>query len=606
MTLGVLKPYVATLLRAFPGRVGLIVVLGGLVALAEASAVLLLVPILGALGVEVEGGTAGALYRRVVGAVEFLGLEPGLRSALALFVALAVLRSALARWHGVAAVGLQVRFAAFLREDLYRKILRADWVFLARIRTTDLAHLLTEEAERVGSGTQAFLSLAMEGLLLAAYLGIAARLSPVMAVAVGACGAVFVLLLRRRVREAGAIGQAWSEDAGAYYRTVGEHLGGLKTIKGYGAEDSSAVLFEQASRAVARVHDRASRNHADTKWLFDVGTAGLLAAVLLVAIEGLRLPAGSAVLFLVVFMRTMPRVSLLQQLAQGFLNILPAFEGIRRMGAACDAASELRPGPSRPLAPTREISLQDVSFAYAREDGRADVLSRVSLTIRVGETTAIVGPSGSGKSTVADLLLGLIAPMSGRLLVDGGPVPAGEAAGWCRQVGYVAQEAFLFHDTIRANLLWARPDATESDLWDVLREAAAADFVARLPDGLDAVVGDRGARLSGGERQRIALARALLRKPPLLILDEPASALDAENEQRVLQAVERLRGRVTIVLITHRLHAAAGADAIYVLDGGRVAEWGTWDDLLRKSGGRLRSLCEAQGVPAGRSGVYAS
>ena len=172
------------------------------------------------------------------------------------------------------------------------------------------------------------------------------------------------------------------------------------------------------------------------------------------------------------------------------------------------------------------------------------------------------------------------------------------ALSWREKIGYVAQDTFLFHDTVRANLLWARPDATESDLRGALRMAAADEFVARLPQGLDTIVGDRGATLSQGERQRLALARALLRRPRLLVLDEATNSLDSENETRILGAIERIHGGITTVLIAHRLSTIRWADLIYVIEDGRVVESGDWTTLSAKLDGRFRSWCVAQGLAA--------
>lgn len=168
--------------------------------------------------------------------------------------------------------------------------------------------------------------------------------------------------------------------------------------------------------------------------------------------------------------------------------------------------------------------------------------------------------------------MGLIVPDKGRVLVDGVQLVPTNLKSWRDQVGYFNQDTFLFHDTVRANLLFARPDATEEEIWQALKLAAADEFVSRLPEGIDTIVGDRGMQLSGGERQRLALARALIRKPSLLILDEATSSLDLENERRILKTLEGLRGRVTILIISHRLSAVQGADTIYELQNGKVVE----------------------------------
>jgi ATP-binding cassette subfamily C protein len=225
------------------------------------------------------------------------------------------------------------------------------------------------------------------------------------------------------------------------------------------------------------------------------------------------------------------------------------------------------------------------------------VLEELSLTIAAGKITAIVGSSGAGKSSIADLVNGLLSPITGRVLVDGAELMPQTARTWRRHVGYVAQDTVLFHDTVRANLRWAKPDASEQEMKEGL-SLAAADFVFELPRGLDTTVGDRGMLLSHGQRQRIALARALLRKPGLLILDEATSSLDFENEKRILDAIERLQGRTTVLMIAHRVSAIQRADMIYVIENGRVVESGDWASLSSRPSNRVGSLFRLQDAPA--------
>ncbi len=198
-------------------------------------------------------------------------------------------------------------------------------------------------------------------------------------------------------------------------------------------------------------------------------------------------------------------------------------------------------------------------------------------------TLAVIGASGSGKSTLADIVMGLLVPDSGTLSVDGRAVCGAGRIGWRRAVAYVPQEVFLFHDSIRANLAWGLDDAgnsgaNEAAMADALR-SAAADFVFALPHGLDTIVGDGGVRLSGGERQRIALARALLRRPSLLILDEATSALDIENELRIRDAIEQLHGRLTVIVIGHRLPTLDHADQVIRMSEGRIVARGSWAEV---------------------------
>jgi ATP-binding cassette subfamily C protein len=279
----------------------------------------------------------------------------------------------------------------------------------------------------------------------------------------------------------------------------------------------------------------------------------------------------------IIFARLLPMIDTLHRHYQSHLHMLPAFITIHELEARYRAAAEM-PGPppappstsaqsptTGPSSHTASLTLQHGislrNLLFRHDPNRATpTLTLDNLWLPARRTTAIIGPSGAGKSTLADLLCGLLRPEQGKIQVDGQTLEGEHRRAWRRQIAYVPQEVFLFHGTIRDNLLWANPRVDDAALWQALHQVAAADFVARLPRGLDTSVGERGIHLSGGERQRIALARALLRQPLLLILDEATSALDTGNEERIRDALAGLHGALTLVIIAHRLSTIRHAD----------------------------------------------
>jgi ATP-binding cassette subfamily C protein len=561
----------------------------------QGAQLLLLIPLMQLVGLEVQQGSVGGLAEFVSTAFATIGLQPNLVTVLSIFVVFTTLLALITRWQVTFNFKLDQDFVASLRQRLYRAIANANWLTFTRSRSSDFTHALTTELDRVGAATNFLLRIVADAILVMVYVLLALRLSVTMTVLVFVAGLVLLLLLRKKAQAARWTGEDISLATNGLYSAAIEHLGGMKTVKSYSAEDRNTSIFSNLANRVAQMQLNGVRNYAETAFWFTVGSSVILAVILYVSFKLLSIPAAGLLLLLFLFNRMIPLFRNIQQSYQEFLNALPAFSGVMEIQARCEAAAE----PGRKLAAEVElqcdVQLENVSFAYSGK-GAIPAVRDLSLTIRSGETTAIVGPSGAGKSTVADLIMGLIVPDQGQMLVDETPLPPELIRSWRNQIGYVAQDTFLFNDTVRANLLWASPDASDEEMDYALRLAAAGEFVSQLPNGMETVLGDRGVRLSGGERQRLALARALLRKPSLLILDEATSALDSENERRIQSAIEELHGQMTILMITHRLSTIRGADIIHVIEEGRLVESGDWDTLLGRKDGRFSALARAQSI----------
>ena len=586
--------YASLLWGAMPSRVVLAITLMVALALTEGVGLLLLLPLLQLVGLNTEQGATGNITPYIESFFTFAGFPITLVSVLAVYVVIMSLYALLTRWQHNTSYTITYELESLMRQRLYNAIINTAWLFFSRQRASTFTHALTAETERVGTGTQQLLQLAVSLVLVFVYLFIAWQLSAVMTGAVVVCGIIMLLVLRSNVSLARAKGAAVSVDTRELYGAVTEHLDGMKTVKSYGTQHQNAALFSTINERMTRTYIDTVRNWSDTRSLFDIGSVLILGASLVVLIEVLHVPGAIALLLLFLFYRIIPQFSSMQQSYQYFINMLPSFANIMAIQKRCEAAVEREMDDPQEVNLQKRIEFRDVSFAY--DDNGQVVLDKVNLVVNAGETTAIVGVSGAGKSTIADLVMGLIMPSDGKVLIDDVPLDDKRLFAWRRRIGYVAQDTFLFNDTVRANLLWAFPKATNKELYQALQVAAAEGFVTHLPDGIETVLGDRGVRLSGGERQRLALARALLRQPTVLLLDEATSSLDSENEQRIQDAIDALHGDMTIVIITHRLSTIRNADIIYVLEDGRIVESGDWATLARKENGRLNELRQIQGV----------
>ena len=529
-----------------------VIVGGGLavaVGVTSGASALLLVPLVRAAGLD-PGTTGRAINQWFDWALALVGLTPSLGAALAALVLVTVFQSLLMRTERGADVAIELDVNHYWRTRLFAHLCGTDWTSFSRYRSSDLFETLIEQVDRVGTASRMLVKFASSAAVAAAYALVALRLSPSVTAIALAAGLLFVAVLARLRQKSSELGEAQGRTYKELYAVVSESLQSMKTIRAYNGETAHIDAVRRASGAVTRLYRDSLRAEAAAQQVFEVGSVVLLAVIAYAALAWSRMPPAELFVLLFVFARVTPHLTGLHTLYQRLQRELPAFALVSRLDRETLASVERVAVDATPVPFARDVRLDGVNWAYTAE---APVLRDVSLRVGRGETVAIVGASGSGKTTIADVLLGLLPPQSGRLLVDGTPIGPERASAWRAHLGYVPQESLLFHDTLRANLRWAAPRASDEDLRAALEAAAAWRFVSAAPRGLDTIVGDRGTLVSGGERQRLALARALLRQPQLLILDEATSALDSENERLIETAIERLHGRLSIVLIAHRL-----------------------------------------------------
>jgi ATP-binding cassette subfamily B protein/subfamily B ATP-binding cassette protein MsbA len=381
-----------------------------------------------------------------------------------------------------------------------------------------------------------------------------------------------------------------SEASAALNSLLHDNLAGIRQIKAYTVEPQALDRFKDASRRVGEKHMRVMKGQAvvwpGVSLLAESGIILMLAYGAWAVLQG-RMQAGTPIAFLVSWGFLFDPISRINALTQVYLG---GKVSAKRVFAILDLPDEthLNDG-ERPVEFRGHVRFENVGFHY---DPDSPAVTGITIEAKPGQTVALVGSTGAGKSTILNLLTRFYEVDAGAIRLDGHDIGT-LAKDWLRDhTGYVTQESFLFNSSLRENLLLAKQDATDEELWQALESANAADFVRRLPEGLDTTAGERGVRFSGGEKQRLSIARALLKNPPLLLLDEATSALDNRTERLVQQALERLRSDRTCFVIAHRLSTVEKADLICVLDKGRIIEQGTHTSLIAGNGAYAR-LCEA-------------
>lgn len=530
-----------------------VAILASVAALVQGGGLLLLHPILQILGL---AGSAPPRFP-VLGTI---GQALGLGGALAFYVALITAAGALVYAQSLATLRLVIAYGDTLRNRLYQAIISVDWAVAATLRPANLAQSLTREVAQCGWAVDQAVRLFATVLQVPVLLVVALTLSPLFTgIAFGLAVAVALVLLPLN-RRSYALAARFAGANRALHAEVADELAGLRILKVLRAETvRSAAFFQQVASLRSRQVDQARASGLAGRAQTSLAAAVVAAAVWF-GLETLALSLADVLTLVLIFARILMLGQRVQDQGRQIIRVLPIYENIRRQIETYRAATE----PTATVAPVfrQEIRLENVGYRYTPTGPWA--VRGTDATIPVGSITALIGPSGAGKSTLADLLMGLTEAREGRILIDGVPLTGGTRVAWRSRVAYVPQDPFLFHDSLRANLLLAKPDAREEDLWRAL-DRAAAGFVRQLPEGLETRVGERGTRLSGGERQRIALARALLQEPDLLVMDEATSALDDETERQILHALASARGQVTMLVIAHRSASIALADRQIIL-----------------------------------------
>jgi ATP-binding cassette, subfamily B, bacterial len=506
---------------------------------------------------------------------------------VALFaVAVALGLFSAARFYMVSWLG--ERITADVRNAVYGHVLQQSPAFFETTQTGEVLSRLSADTTLVQTVVGSSLSMGLRNLVMGiGALGVLVWTNPMVMVQV--LGVLVLIVLPaawfgRRVRKLSRASQDRAADASAI---AAEVLNAIPVVQSYTAEARETARFKQATDNAFEVAVRRSRARSVLVAFIIIATSAALLWGLYQGTQAVmagRISAGhlgQTVLYVIILASAF---AILGEVYGDLLRAAGATERLMEL-LASQSAVVSPPHPTPAPVPTAgsAVRFEHITFHYPSRPGQA-ALADFSLDIAPGQTVALVGPSGAGKSTVFQLLLRFYDPATGRILKDGVPTPDLALADLRRGIGIVPQDAVIFSSSALENIRYGRPEASDAEVRAAAQAAFADEFISALPQAYDTFLGERGVRLSGGQRQRIAIARAMLKNPPLLLLDEATSALDAESERMVQAALESaMRGRTTLV-IAHRLATVIRADRIVVLDQGRVAEQGTHAELLAAGG----------------------
>ncbi len=519
------------------------------------------------------------LSQRIGTLVQSFGLP---FSIWTLTLGLLLLTLAKSLFNMAAVYGIERARYAVLRElvvGTFADLFRAQWRFFYSRNQGALLNTFTGEVSTVAAALKSIASLLSNVIqilfLLAIPIYISWQVTLITIVTAAVLSFPFFLLSKQSYR----LGRNLTAANNKVVSIIRESFGSAKLILGFALQSRATTSLSSAFEEHRGAAIRSTVLASTVPNLYDP----LRLVVIIIAVAAARkleVPLSESAVLLYSLIRVIGPLGSIAALRNSLSNYRPSYEQLEEICRDADRLRETE-GTRQFTGIRDEIRVEGVSFAFP---DRPETLTDISLSIPQGKVTAFVGKSGAGKSTLADMIIGFHVPTKGIITIDRIDLREFDLNSFRRLIGYVPQDAVLFDMTIRENLLWAKEDATDDQIRQACGRANAEEFILELPDGYETRVGDRGVALSGGQVQRLALARAMVRSPALLVLDEATSSIDTHSERLIQKAIDRISKQTTVIVIAHRLSTIVNADHIYVLDGGRLVEEGCYDDLIRKDG----------------------
>ena len=586
------KGFLSLIWRSERGSLSRAVILQTLGCLSEAFSIILLIPLLKLMDPDqkvINLSLANTPLQGILGDQLVLDLPV----ILLAFVTLVIIRTFLLEFKERYNSKVTFGFVRAFQHRLFDAVTMTRWEVISQYRTSDMSQALTSNVDRLMISLNLLLQFFQSLIMIMIFATLSFFISWQMTSAALIIGALLLLLAYPMRRKSFEHGQHIANHRRSEFKVVESFLQGLRTAKTFGLEKRHLMSMSEVLDRIYNQNITFMSLRARTATVYQISMSIALAAFIYFALVVQSASLAVIITLLFLFMRLAPRIMALHTLTQDFLSNVGAIGSMLSLLQRCEENTEILSDSDhiRPIIFENEIKLDNLGFSYPGSS--EPVLEGISACIRAKQITAIVGPSGSGKSTLIDVIMALLTPSHGSIFVDGETLDVSRRHSWQENIAFVPQDTFLFNETVAENLRIARPEASDADLWSVLKQADADDMVRRKPSGLQFTVGDRGLNLSGGERQRIALARALLRQPKLLILDEATSGLDWQSEARIIKAIKSLKHKMAIVIIAHRSSMISFADHVISLGDEPPSEGNDAPQVVTEDSSDLREMMDA-------------
>jgi len=567
-------------LKLFPWTIPLIIVLGIISSIAEFIGIVLIIPILQPLQASTPSVTSNPFLKYLDTLFIDIPSEQRLVVIILCIVAAILIKALIYYTYLNLSIWLNARITHRLRSQLYQQLMNSNQNFWNNHQSGALIGTLLRETEAVGFSLQYLIRLIVDMCMILSYglmlLTISWKFTFFVTIALG----IIFLIIRQLTQKSQHISKEQLKINKQVHSLIMEGMNGLKTIQLFRRESFETHRFQEILTKQEYWHIKVSQIANSIDPLFEGLGAVLLAGILLIAINN-KISMAITITFIFMLYRLQPRVKSfdfhrLQVMlrANSVIDVVNLLETSR---LEC-----IQSGSIQFAGLKKGIDLQSVTFFYNNQEKPA--IDNVSLFLPKGQTIALVGYSGAGKSTIINLIFRFYDVTSGQIFIDDYPLEDLDLASWRRQIAMVSQDIYIFNETIRDNIAYGRPDATEAEILAAAQQAHAEEFILNLPEGYNTWVGEKGVRLSGGQKQRISIARAILCDPEILILDEATNALDSISENLIQDAIKNLSKNRTVIVIAHRLSTIEQADQILVMDSGQVTEIGNFQELIKQNG----------------------